>query len=606
MNIPAKYQDPEYDLRTGVSAEFGDDVWRVYADRDSIPVYGSKYLSGIVDTVNFLESFVVWEETENAVRIVAGTGEGALFEGKYFGTGAREIGWVHKRNLVLWPKALKKQGLFMKALITTSIDPVLSSSLKPARSVVIEEDKYKLYNILKIDGQELLLINTDILHDGLSREQVFWVNSGDVEIITERSAMLPNWHRLSEGKKIPVYSSRSEAEDYAAEPLFSIDKVDPYKAFMKPDDHNIMAVSAYHPHEGGMEKVYLNNVYHDFQEAVLLDYNEFLMYKELIELFSSYSYFDPKDLDIAIARFFREYGLKSEELEFMSVGHMMELLTGVKLPQYHADKESIRQVENISINYRNYLIEEFSKPSVIMENDAEIGQYRFVSDIFYYWMPVSWIVPDALYALSLKEKEVPPPPARDYEVYEVYYIDGSSVSNMQAGVFEKVYERLRSDLDNALTMAETDSTHGIYAYMSDGINIVKNDHKKSMESTVEEILLNIRSGTYLPNRRKDKRYLESELLFNQLEQVKDKLVFHFYISERFLVNDIGERCYMLAQLPERIYSIAMPKAGSQVEINLHIYGIFNERHINETLDEMKAIFFPESAYAFEVKFYKYN
>jgi hypothetical protein len=63
---------------------------------------------------------------------------------------------------------------------------------------------------------------------------------------------------------------------------------------------------------------------------------------------------------------------------------------------------------------------------------------------------------------------------------------------------------------------------------------------------------------------------------------------------------------MISQLPERIYSIAMPKTDTEVEINIHIYSIFNERHINETLEEMKEIFFPDSEYAFDVKFHKYN
>jgi hypothetical protein len=604
MNLPLKYEDPDYTVSTSIASQYGEDVWRVYTDRDSVLVYSDRNLTRIVDTIGFLEPFVVWDESESALRIVAKADSGALLSGRVFGDGAIEKGWVEKRNMILWPRPIKKEGLLMKAMVLKSKHPHLNNPLLPSHYIEVPEGQFRIYNILKIEGPNLLLLNTDLLHDQLKREDAFWIDNRDVELIESRHAYIPDWNRVLDGVSIPVYTSKTASFDQSTEVLSSIEEMNTYRGFFTKDDSNVMGISVMTPHNNRLSQAYLNNVFQDFKKVILVDYRQYLDYRELISIFSSYEHYNPSDLEFKLLDFFLKKGVNIEEVEFMTVGEMLELVTGIKLQVDRGDE--LIQVQHMSITYRNYLMNQFSAFERINSDITELDKYRFISDMYYYWLPLSWIVPEELYSLTLMEQQVPVPPARDYHTYALHYLDGSSILNLQPAVFDEIYERLSANLKSSVSRVETDSLYGLYVYMSNGINTLKNDHSKHIESTVDEILIDIRNGTFFSDRKQDKLILETELLLNRIETIYHSLEVNYYVSERFLRDDLQERCYMIRDLPERLYSIAMPKNGTSVTINIHVYSILYEKQLQETIQFMQDIYFNEDTNNFKLNIVKYN
>lgn len=114
VRSPAGYHSPSGDVLGKAATrdkKAGSPVWYVYSDREDNATYTDKNCTQKTGSnAGFLEAFVVAEETDNAVRLVAYDGADVPWEtekGKaVFKKSAYDKGWMLKKNLLLWQKCL--------------------------------------------------------------------------------------------------------------------------------------------------------------------------------------------------------------------------------------------------------------------------------------------------------------------------------------------------------------------------------------------------------------------------------------------------------------------------------------------------------------------
>jgi hypothetical protein len=112
LRMPAEYKTPTGKI-LGEKAErikSGDPVWFVFSDKENNKTYSDKNCTQEMGTVAFLETFVVAQETDEAVRLVAYDGADVPWEIKggkaNFKKSAYDKGWIRKKNLLLWQNCL--------------------------------------------------------------------------------------------------------------------------------------------------------------------------------------------------------------------------------------------------------------------------------------------------------------------------------------------------------------------------------------------------------------------------------------------------------------------------------------------------------------------
>lgn len=607
MHLPGKYKTPEVGVSaTGTNSEFTEDIWRVYADRDHVMIYSDPGLTQVTDSARFLEAFVAWEETGNAVKVVSQGSTGRMFSGEVFGEGAVDRGWIDKRQLILWPQSLRRNGLRMKALISHTLESSIPDKSKPTRQVRILEGEFRIYNVMKSEAGTMLLLNADEMNAELGREDAFWVNRDEITLIESRKAFIPVWDEVLNGEVIHVYGSNAGARSSAMDDvLFTIEEVDPFVGFLNPRGEKASVLTTETVIDGTMRRTFLDNTSGtSYEKAYLVDYTQFLMYKELIEIITSNEFLTPEDLEIGLADFFFRYGFTSEGRDSLTVGGMMEKITGIRFDR--DGSELPLRVALMGPRERTSLLKKYTTYAQMMMDEALLDQYRFDSDEYYYWLPESWINPTQLFRMALGNIDPKKPPPRSYRSYELFYVDGSSVNSVEASILNKMHDDLRQKIQLASSLSGPDSQHGVYAYLSHGEETVQNDHRRPFESTVDELLGKLRGGTYFPDKHRDKREIESEVLTHQVVSVFDTLMVHFYIPQGFFEEDLWDhRGHMLLELPERIYSLSMPKFDGITIININLYDIHDEVRLDRDIATVLDTYGLREKYL-EVKFNKFN
>jgi len=330
-----------------------------------------------------------------------------------------------------------------------------------------------------------------------------------------------------------------------------------------------------------MEKVYLNKADPKIQKAYLLDLNQFLQFQALIQLICNYEVDKPIELEFELHKFFSDYGLSDEDIGTQNVAQLLSSSIGFKLDLNEESRAT--QVGKISESRRRALRVDFSRTLEMLNSPEELSPRAFFSEIEYFWIPEEWMIPESLQKLSLGGaggfKRTPEP----YKHFEVFYIDGSAIETLDGSTYKNLRKGLYTSIMNASREAEADEDIGIYAYYSNGINTIKNDNSVAMDNTVEKILTELSNGSFFPDKVRDKKTLENELYLHYLEEVKESLVMHFYIPQNFLSDDLMERGQMLVGLPERIYSLTMPKKESHLKIQFHVYAISDEERLQEDI-----------------------
>lgn len=604
LQLPIEYENPEPGVSASLDSERSDEPWVVYSDRDGVLIYEDQSLQTVIDTADFLESFVVWQESSNAVRLVSRSEPGDLYINRVFSGLAVERGWIRKDHLILWLGVLQKDGLQMKVIIPGSLtDPGFTNPQLPFEALEIPNNEFRIFNVIKSEGEKLLLMRTDYMHEYLDRSDLFWIHRNRAFLLESRDAYIPHRELVSHGGKLPVYSAESAAQNGGnSNTLFTITDINPYLGFLEKDGNADGIVSASAPYQGQMRDVFLDNREDQFEKAYLFDDKQFQLYKKLVQLMSSNDLYDPVDLETSLVEFFLDYGIAEEEIGSNSLARLFDKVTGISLPiQKHINPT---RVGFIGLNKRHELT--MSLMEVMDQlNGSNLEQYTFRSDMRYYWLPESWILPMELPALALSNTVLDKQAPKSYNQYEVFYIDGSSAQKTNLNVFNAMFDNLSERINRAAALAKEDDKFGVYAFLSNGYYSVKNDPRKPFESTMDEVLIQIAEGTSLPDKNSDKQTLESELLTKQLESIKDSLVMHYYVTQGFFDEDLWERGYMLLELPERIYSLTMPKTYAKTIVNINLYAITNEEKLNKDILEIRD-YYATRAKHIEFRFNKFN
>ncbi len=584
--LPKEYETPEPGMEASLESERSNEPWWVYADRTNVLIYEDRYLQKVIDTAHFLEPFVVWQESLHALRLVSRSEPGDLFFNDLFSERAAGRGWIQKEHLIVWPQVLRKEGLQMKVIVPGSVsDPDLSESDKPFQPFEIPPNEFMIFNVIKTDGEDLLLMRSDQMHEDLSPGDLFWINRSKVFMLESRKAYVPRWDWVSEGDQLPVYESRSGALNQASESiLYAINTINPYIGFLKMDEAEGQLVESFTPFMGEMKGAFLNNDDQGFQKAYLLDDPQFQFYKRLIQLLSDNSLNEPASLEVALVEFFLSYGIPKEQIGTNSIARLFELVTGISLSDPNPDTPT--RVGLIGYSKRRDLMLDYSN---VLENlkPGVLNWYTFWSDLRYYWLPESWILPAEIAGLALSNTVIDTPTPKSYERFEVFYIDASSVKKMDTTNFKYMFDDFTEKIDQVLSVRKDNTAVGLYTYLSDGLHTIKNDRRKPIESTVDDMLMRFGEGTYFPDKTVDKLTMETELLTQQIESIQDSLVMHFYITQSFFDEDIWERGYMLLDLPERVYSLTMPKNDSKTTVYINLYAISDEEKLDRIIRDIK-------------------
>jgi hypothetical protein len=579
MRLPKKYELPTIKTTLEPTNEDVDEPWRVYTDRDSVLAYTTDSMDIVVDTLHFMEEFVVWEESETSVRLVSSPDTGSFMVDGYFGNGSRDRGWVNKQKLILWPRVLSEAGTLLKVLAIKKINATVYTDGKLSSAIEAPEDGFKLFNVLKIENKDFLLCKTDLVHPDLSSEDLFWINSDNLSIIWDRKVLVPDWEKISNGKVFRIYSDLDKAigdvEQSAADTFPS---VNPYLGFFNPQSEKNNIYSAQLFLNQQENKVYLNNLHNDYKVAQLVDANQFLVFKEFYQIFSESML--KNELEDNLIRFFRQRGISNKDLNSKNIRELLEMVSGLRFTPLQSN-EIIRVKDMKDTDFRfDYLIFTSSLSKLSSEKDLE--PYSFYSDILYYWLPESWIRPDLLSSIKLSSEVIvtgSTTTRKTFSEFDLLYIDNSAPAE------EKSYEQMQAEItryDILFTRAQKRISSDIQAdnllYYSNTLNPIIGREN----ATLNNIVLEMRTDkTSSPIRFYDKNLLEDKLMLDDIEQVEKVLNIHYFISDKTYEEEINDRALLLDEMPQRLKSIVAKNAA--VNVYLYLYGAKSNKIQMETL-----------------------
>lgn len=137
----------------------GEGYWVVYSDREENPTYIDKGCTKQNMRLDFLERCVVAQESEDAVRLVRFDPANQPFEdkpgskrGEFLfkkGSESEEVGWIKKKNLLLWSNALVDDSTHY------TIKAVSVKKLEEKKDIteIIKKGILDLYNSPKIEAK---------------------------------------------------------------------------------------------------------------------------------------------------------------------------------------------------------------------------------------------------------------------------------------------------------------------------------------------------------------------------------------------------------------------------------------------------------------------
>jgi hypothetical protein len=564
--LPRKFESPEITVSLAIDTLSTDQPWRVYPDRNNVLVYSDSNMIEVRDTIYFMEEYFVWDETDDAVRLVYRTDSGNIFNGNRFSENVMEIGWVQKNMLILWPRMLISNGVTILAYINKSIPAYEYADGRHSEPVNLSENEVKLYKILKISGSDYLLSLTDQVHNKLTQTDLFWTKSNDVHLLYNRNAFIPDWSKVAEGQSCYCYADLDGAlNENHSSAIDSVSVTNSFVGYLNPDtlqESIYQCVNMLDPEDG---KIFLNNDHKEFLHAQLLDINQYLLIKEFIEVFFNYL-LNKEEFEDQVSDFFRKFGIPDYEINSNTIETLLEKACKIKLPA--GKEQKVVRVSAMDDNKKRIYYNTYARLLDILSSEQLLESYRFNAGIAYYWIPEVWFRPDLLSGLSLyTEGGGDHIKRKNYSEFDLIYIDNSADSE------EKTYDQLQSEisrLDKTFAqiqkISESNTSTGHLMYYSDAVSpIIDKDY-----GTLETIVMAMRSGrTSIPSPSLDKLKLENRLLIRELNKVSEKVTIHFIVSDYLYNEEIYERSYLFNEFPQRIQSIAAPQA--EVKVVFYVY-----------------------------------
>jgi hypothetical protein len=561
--MPLKYEAPYPGMSTSVSNDRGENVWYVIAAKDNIPVYSDERFQNQKGTEKFLQSFVVWQETEDAVRLVKKRGTAAPTSNYRFTTNVIEVGWVKKQDLVLGMKNLSVDKVPVRALLKKTPDNRNLPSNMPGFNKQIADSAFDAYFVLKQEPETWLLSVTDLVHENLVRNDVFWVKKSNITTIITNRAYVPDWKKVQEGQKLYTFSDRNRTgNNDTTRAAFKIYKNNPRLGFFYVNDDQRTA-KVMNPLAIAVDTQYINLSDARFLKANFIDNNQFTALKVFAKAISEAPL--KELLRFELFRFFMERGIDTNNLKIrsMNVAEMLGYVLGVDFSGYSGlEVTPVNDIKEIDLeSYYKTFGDNYDR----LISEKEIDKFRFFSGISYCWLPQNLLSLDILSRMTLFKPNKIIIKGDTYREYSICYIDHSAPAT------EKTYEQLQAEIRrlymnlNQVWTAENQSNDiGDYIYYSSGVDPLMG----SGEPVFEQITGQMRnSATVRPDLYTDKLILENKLM-SGVKVVTGKITIHFSVSDNFYQSELEGRAYFLKEFIERIHQM-LATSETQILVNLY-------------------------------------
>ncbi len=561
--MPLKYEAPYPGMSTSVSNERGENVWYVMAAKDNIPVYSDKECLNQKGTEKFLQYFAVWDETEDAVRLVKKRGTALLTNNYRFTASAIEVGWVKKQDLVLGMRNLSVDKVIVRALIKKNPDNRNLPSNMPGLNKQIADSVFDAYFVLKQETDALLLSVTDIVHENLTRNDVFWVKLSDITIIYSNRAYVPDWKKVEEGQKLYTFSERgrTSAND-TARAAMKIYKHNAHLGFFYLND-NQRTAKILNPLALAVDTQYLNladarflkaNFMDDIQFAAVKDFAKILKDSPVKELLRSelFGYFVSRNIDT-----------NNLKIRSMNVAELWGYTLGLDFSEY-SGMETTPVSEIKDIDFDSYF-KTFGDNYEKLISEKEVEKFHFFSGLSYYWLPQNMLSLDILAKLTLFKPNKISIKGDTYKEYSVFYIDHSApLEEKSNDQLQAEIKRLYMNLKQVWTAENQSNEVGDMIYYSSGVDpIITNG-----ETGFEQITGQMRnSSSLLPDLFNDKLRLENKLM-GGIKVVTNKITIHFDVSDYFYRSELEGRSFFLKEFIERVNQML---ATSNTQILVYLY-----------------------------------
>lgn len=201
--------------------------WIVFSDRNNNNTYkDANEQSGVMRSTNFLDRFYVIGEQGAMIKLA----QGDIDPGTGMLNNLREFGWIHKRNVVLYPKCIEsKQHITEKAILLNNIDTVDRSDIKSTRSINFYSEPslvkvngdsrlFEVFYVYKRSESAVLLGKAASISDDsdIKSNLLGWVDRKKVIFWDNRIAVEPNWEQIAvqdrNGKNVtPIVLDRKQS-----------------------------------------------------------------------------------------------------------------------------------------------------------------------------------------------------------------------------------------------------------------------------------------------------------------------------------------------------------------------------------------------------------
>jgi len=573
LEIPAEETDIyNYD-------QFTDIPWTVYTDRNNIPVYSDANLGTQINTISFLERFYVWDNTEEALRLIYADGLNVI-DGYTFGEGAKELGWVEKDNLVLWRRVLSRDGVLLKAVLKDSLCCKTLDFNKPTRQINIPENGIMVYNVLKIQNNEVLLFVSDLMHKELTGDDVFWANLDQVSILYEQKAIVPAWDKMNEEGGV-FYAYLSEAEvlnnDTSRAPI-KYNKTIPSKGYILLMEKGNY-YEAFDYSNGNLRKTYINKNDNYLYKALMIDNNKFIQLREFMRLLMYYP--TAAELDTSLYKYFRNNGFTEEVIRDESAT-LLDLTASEFGITFHAQEtdfvKRVKELDDYTFDYNYDKIQMFYDEKLLSE--GYLQNFKFKSGIIHYWMPEEVFLPEILSTLNLSEK--PPDDTitlKTFNKHEIFYLDNSTSTE------DKTYDQLQAEIGKIYRALNTyrnnyDDSNGFSIFYSNGPNPVIGEYTEIFDDAIVGEMRN--QKTVRPDKYHDKMVFESYLL-GRIKNINNELSFHFMVSDAFYSGELKNRSMFFDEFVKRIRQMTYLNS-KKVNVYLYAYNVESKNGLISKLD----------------------
>ncbi|MFT4737380.1 MAG: hypothetical protein ACI92W_001492 [Paraglaciecola sp.] len=566
LTRPFKYLKPTAETDASPDTRKSPFLWTVFIDREGTEVYKDKNLKNAKEEiiVAFMDRFIVADESDESMLLYVDPN----IDSVTFSSQAEEIGWVDKKNLVLWDKFMWGDQLTrMLALSSWSKVDNQSADLKPNR---FEErpsspSRFFIFNVVKFDKESQNVLLSLRTFNNRNKDLFCWVPINNVMLVNDRNGYIPNREFILDfgGNNPSIYNSvaslltkdRNGIAHYidslrTDEGFFDQreDLIEKAKKIKWIDNEEIL--------DGFLQYEKKDNDEGKFKKGIIVNRQEFSIMKKAIETLSeSRSKEDYKnrwkqlyeDNNMSFFESMGQYDLFEELVQFrfnydeQSDGSTVDEIAFMKDSDFDLLKQSL---------------EESMLSLISAESDSDYP-YNFAPFSYpHYWLPLE-VLPLRAFEVeynvmseqgSSEQEEVwnYENIVKDYETFDIFYIDNSHDYNSSFDLKDQV---IRSFYRKAARIRETDPSKGSVIFYSNIRSPMIGAGEKFTES-VAGMMRESASGR--PNRRVDKKLLRSSVYAKNINSV-ERLTFHFYVGEKFYNEAIQSSRWLLKDLVTELH-----------------------------------------------------